>query len=156
MFKGTKKLKPGEFSARVAALGGREHAFTSKEYTGYFQQSEKSRLDDVMALEADRLANLVRSKDEFEKEIREVMEERRVSTDDQPSARVYEALNATAFFAHSYRNPIIGWMGDLQSMTVDDTRDWHHRWYAPNNATMVVTGDVEAKQVFKLAQKHFG
>lgn len=156
MFKGTKKLKPGEFSARVAALGGRENAFTSKDYTGYFQQIEKSRLEDVMALEADRLANLVLSKDEFEKEIRVVMEERRLRTDDQPIARLYEALNATAFFAHPYRNPIIGWMGDLQSMTVDDARDWHRRWYAPNNATMVVTGDVEAKQVFKLAQKHFG
>ncbi len=156
MFKGTKKLKPGEFSARVAALGGRENAFTSKDYTGYFQQIEKSRLEDVMALEADRLANLVLSKEEFDKEIRVVMEERRLRTDDQPISQLYEALNATAFFAHPYRRPIIGWMGDLQSLTVEDARDWHRRWYAPNNATMVVTGDVEAQQVFKLAQKHFG
>lgn len=156
MFKGTKKLKPGEFSARVAALGGRENAFTSKDYTGYFQQIEKSRLNEVMALEADRLANLVYSKEEFEKEIRVVMEERRLRTEDQPIQLLYEALNATAYFAHPYRHPIIGWMGDLQAMTVDDTRDWHKRWYAPNNVTMVVTGDVAAEQVFKLAQKHFG
>ena len=156
MFKGTKKLKPGEFSARVAALGGRENAFTSKDYTGYFQQIEKSKLEEVMALEADRLANLVLSKDEFEKEIRVVMEERRLRTEDQPIQLLYEALNATAYFAHPYRHPIIGWMGDLQAMTVGDTRDWHQRWYAPNNATMVVSGDVAAEQVFKLAQKHFG
>ncbi len=156
MFKGTKKLKTGECSARVAALGGRENAFTSKDYTAYFQQIEKSRLEDVMALEAERLANLVISKEEFEKEIRVVMEERRLRTDDQPISLLYEALNATAHFAHPYRHPIIGWMGDLQHMTVEDTRNWYRRWYAPNNATMVVTGDVDAKQVFKLAQKYFG
>lgn len=156
MFKGTKKLKPGEFSARVAALGGRENAFTSKDYTGYYQQIEKSRLNEVMALEADRLANLTYSKEEFEKEIRVVMEERRLRTEDQPIQLLYEALNATAYFAHPYRHPIIGWMGDLQAMTVEDTRDWYRRWYAPNNATMVVTGDVAAEQVLKLAEKHFG
>ena len=156
MFKGTKTLKPGEFSSRVAALGGRENAFTSKDYTGYYQQIEKSRLENVMALEADRMANLVFSKDEFAKEIRVVMEERRWRTEDQPIQLVYEALNATAYFAHPYRNPIIGWMDDLQNMTVADTKAWHDLWYAPNNATMVVTGDVDAKQVLALAEKHFG
>jgi zinc protease len=156
MFKGTKTLKPGEFSARVAALGGRENAFTSKDYTAYFQQLEKSRLEKVMMLEADRMANLVFSKAEFEKEIRVVMEERRWRTEDQPIQLVYEALYATAFFAHPYHHPIIGWMDDLQNMTVGDTRRWHERWYGPNHATMVVTGDVDAEQVRKLAEKHFG
>lgn len=156
MFKGTKTLKPGEFSQRVAALGGRENAFTSKDYTAYFQQIEKSNLEKVMALEADRMANLVFDKNEFAKEIRVVMEERRWRTEDQPIPLVYEALNATTFFAHPYRQPIIGWMSDLQHMTVEDAKAWYNRWYAPNNATMVVTGDVDAKKVYALAQKHFG
>src|SRR6478672_11568680 len=125
MFKGTKTLKPGEFSARVAALGGRENAFTSKDYTAYFQQIEKSRLEAVMALEADRMANLVFDKDEFSREIRVVMEERRLRTDDQASARVYEALNAAAFVAHPYHHPIVGWMDDLEHMTVEDAKAWH-------------------------------
>jgi zinc protease len=156
MFKGTTSLKPGEFSARVAALGGRENAFTSKDYTAYYQQIEKSRLEAVMALEADRMANLVFDKDEFSREIKVVMEERRLRTEDQASARVYEALNAAAFVAHPYHHPIVGWMDDLQHMTVEDAKAWHDRFYAPNNATMVVTGDVDAQQVRALAQKYFG
>jgi len=156
MFKGTKTLKPGEFSSRVAALGGRENAFTSKDYTGYYQQIEKSRLEAVMALEADRMANLVFDKEEFSREIRVVMEERRLRTEDQPQGKLNEALNAAAFIAHPYHHPIVGWMNDLQNMTVDDARAWHDRWYAPNNAVMVVTGDVDAQQVKALAEKHFG
>jgi zinc protease len=156
MFKGTRTLKPGEFSSRVAALGGRENAFTSKDYTGYFQQIEKSKLEQVMALEADRMANLVFDKNEFAREIRVVMEERRLRTDDQPIAKLYEALNATAFVAHPYHHPVVGWMDDLQHMTVADAKAWHDRWYAPNNATMVVTGDVNAAQVRALAEKYFG
>ncbi|MGE5651699.1 pitrilysin family protein [Noviherbaspirillum sp. UKPF54] len=156
MFKGTKTLKPGEFSQRVAALGGRENAFTNKDYTAYFQQIEKSKLEKVMALEADRMANLVFDKDEFAREIRVVMEERRWRTEDQPIPQVYELLNATAFTAHPYHHPVAGWMSDLQNMTVQDAKAWYERWYAPNNATMVVTGDVDAKQVFALAEKHFG
>jgi zinc protease len=156
MFKGTKTLKPGEFSQRVAALGGRENAFTSKDYTGYFQQIEKSRLQKVMALEADRMTNVVFDQEEFAREIRVVMEERRWRTDDQPIPLVYEALNATAFMAHPYRHPIVGWMSDLQNMTVADAKAWYGHWYAPNNATMVVAGDVDPKQVLALAQKYFG
>ncbi len=156
MFKGTKKLKPGEFSKRVAQLGGRENAFTSKDYTAYFQQIEKSKLEAVMALEADRMANLVVDKNEFAKEIRVVMEERRLRTDDQPTSKLYEALSATTFAVHPYRNPIIGWMDDLQNMTAQDVKAWHDTWYAPNNATMVVSGDVEPKKVFALAEKYFG
>jgi zinc protease len=156
MFKGTKTLKPGEFSQRVAALGGRENAFTSKDYTAYFQQIEKSSLEKVMALEADRMANLVFSKEEFAREIRVVMEERRLRTEDQPIPLLYEGLYATAFTAHPYRHPIVGWMSDLQSMTVQDAKHWYERWYAPNNAILVVTGDVDARQVLALAEKHYG
>jgi zinc protease len=156
MFKATGKLKSGDFSRRVAALGGRENAFTSKDYTAYFQQIEKSRLEKVMELEADRMANLRFNQDEFAKEIRVVMEERRWRTDDQPTGLLYESLNATAFAAHPYHHPIIGWMSDLQHMTLQDTKIWYERWYAPNNATMVVSGDVDATQVHALAEKHFG
>jgi zinc protease len=156
MFKGTKNLKSGDFSARVAALGGRENAFTSKDYTAYFQQIEKSKLGAVMALEAERLGNLKFSQAEFAKEIQVIMEERRWRTEDQPIPKLYETLNAVAFAAHPYRNPIIGWMDDLQHMTVADTKAWYERWYAPNNATLIVVGDVDAKQVRQLAEKYFG
>lgn len=156
MFKGTGTLKPGEFSKRVAALGGRDNAFTSKDYTAYFQQIEKSRLEQMMALEADRMKNLVLDKNEFAREIRVVMEERRWRTEDQPIPLVYEQLNAAALTAHPYHHPVIGWMNDLQNLTVQDAKNWYDRWYAPNNAVMVVTGDVEANEVRRLAEKHFG
>ncbi|MCM0045213.1 MAG: insulinase family protein [Burkholderiaceae bacterium] len=156
MFKGTKQLKPGEFSAKVAALGGRDNAFTSRDYTGYHQQVEKSRLEQVMALEAERMQNLNLDPAEFAKEIRVVMEERRLRTDDKPLSLLYEALNATAYVASPQRNPVVGWMNDLQNMTAADAQAWYDRWYAPNNATIVIAGDVDAKQVLKLAEKHFG
>jgi zinc protease len=156
MFKGTKTLKPGEFSAKVAALGGSENASTSKDFTVYHQQIGKARLEAMMALEADRMSNLVFDKNEFAKEIRVVMEERRWRVEDQPIQLVYEVMNSVAFAAHPYRNPIIGWMDDLEHMTVEDAKAWHDRWYAPNNAVMVVVGDVEAEHVRALAEKHFG
>jgi zinc protease len=156
MFKGTKVLKPGDFSAKVAALGGRDNAFTNKDYTGYHQQIEKSHLAEVMALEADRMQNLAMDKNEFAKEIKVVMEERRLRTDDQPISKVYEALNATAYVASPYHNPVVGWMDDLQNMTAADALAWYQRWYAPNNAVMVVTGDVDALQVRAMAEKYFG
>lgn len=156
MFKGTKKLKPGEFSKRVAALGGRDNAFTGKDFTAYFQQIGKEHLEKVMALEADRMTNVVLTEEEFAKEIQVVMEERRLRTDDQPLALVHEALSATAYFSHPYHHPIVGWMSDLQNMTVEDARAWYRRWYVPNNATMVVVGDVAKKDVCRMAQRHFG
>ncbi len=156
MFKGTKNLKPGEFSKIVAAAGGRENAFTNRDYTAYFQQLHKSKLSLSFRLEADRMANLKLAPEEFAKEIQVVMEERRLRTDDQPKALVYEQLNATAFTSHPYRVPVIGWMDDLQHMTWHDARNWYDRWYVPNNAIVVVVGDVKAQEVFDLAQKYFG
>ncbi len=156
MFKGTQTVPPGEFSRRIAAAGGRENAFTSRDHTAYFQQMQKDRLELSMQLEADRMANLVISDELFAKEIQVVMEERRLRTDDQPQSVVYERLMATAFQAHPYRRPIIGWMDDLQHMSAQDARDWYARWYAPNNATLVVAGDVRADEVVALARKHFG
>ncbi len=156
MFKGTDKLKPGEFSARVAALGGRENAFTSKDYTAYYQQIEKSRLEEVMALESGRMANLVFDEDEFGREIKVVMEERRWRTEDQPLAKLYEVLYATAFMAHPYHHPIVGWMNDLQNMNVADAKAWYERWYAPGNATLIVSGDVDPEAVRRLATRYYG
>jgi zinc protease len=156
MFKGTKRLKPGEFSKIVAEAGGRDNAFTSQDYTAYFQQVPKARLSEMMALEADRMANLAIDAGEFAKEIKVVMEERRLRTEDNPQARVHEALMATAFKAHPYRRPIIGWMNDLEHMSAQDAKDWYQRWYAPNNAYVVVVGDVDKEEVFRLAQRHYG
>ena len=156
MFKGTRDVPAGEFSKRIAVAGGRENAFTSRDHTAYFQQLHKSKLALSMKLEADRMHNLVLLPREFAKEIRVVMEERRLRTDDKPQALVYETLMATAYQAHPYHHPIIGWMNDLENMTAGDARDWYRRWYAPNNAALVVVGDVEPKAVLKLAQHYFG
>ena len=156
MFKGTRTLAPGEFSRRVAAMGGRENAFTSRDYTGYFQQIHTSRLAEVMALEADRMANLQLTEQEFAPEIRVVMEERRLRTEDRATALLYEQLMATALIAHPYRHPIVGWMSDLQSMTVADAQAWYDAWYSPSNAVLVVAGDVEPEAVFRLAEQTYG
>ncbi len=156
MFKGTPKVGPGEFNRRVAAAGGRDNAFTSRDYTAYFQQVPADRLEEMMALEADRMRHLNLSAGEFEQEIKVVMEERRLRTDDQPQALLFEAMNAVAFKAHPYRRPIIGWMNDLENMTVQDARDWYERWYVPNNAYVVIVGDVDHKAIFRAAEKHYG
>ena len=156
MFKGTKKVPAGEFSRIIAAAGGRENAFTSRDYTVYFQQLEKSRLELSMKLEADRMVNLNFSDADFAKEIQVVMGERRWRTEDKPQAQVGEQLMATTFKAHPYGRPVIGWMNDLEHMTAKDAREWYRRWYAPNNATLVVVGDVDPRQVFRLAKKYFG
>ena len=156
MFKGTDKVKAGEFSRLVAAVGGRENAFTSRDYTAYFQQVEKSKLEEVMKLEADRMSNLNFDDAEFLKEIQVVMEERRLRTEDNPSSLLNESLMATAFMSSPYRHPVVGWMNDLQNMTASDARDWYRSWYKPNNATVVITGDVDAKQVLASVEKYYG
>ncbi len=156
MFKGTREVGPGEFNKRVAALGGRDNAFTSRDYTAYFQQVPPAHLGTVMALEADRMVNLVITDDEFARELEVVKEERRLRTDDRPRALVYEQLMATALQAHPYRRPVIGWMTDLETMRADDARAWYRNWYAPNNAWLVVVGDVDHREVFELARRHYG
>lgn len=155
MFKGTKNLKPGEFSKKVAEVGGRDNAFTSKDYTAYFQQIEKSHLSKMMALEADRMENLRISPEEFAKEIQVVMEERRLRTDDNSQALVYEQLMAAAYVSSPYRNPIVGWMDDLKSLTYQDALDWYQNWYTPNNAVLIVVGDVVPEEVLALAKKYY-
>jgi zinc protease len=156
MFKGTPTVKAGDFSRRVAALGGRENAFTNKDYTGYYQQIPTNRLEDVMRLEADRFANSQWSDADFLKELEVVKEERRMRTEDNPHARLHEAMDATVFTASPYRRPVVGWMSDLDAMTPADARAFYQRWYTPANAAVVVAGDVEVAQVKALAEKYYG
>lgn len=156
MFKGTENHGPGRFSRIVAELGGTENAFTSRDYTSYFETLHKKHLEKALELEADRMRNLRLDSKEFAKEIEVVKEERRLRTDDKPTGLTYEQLMAVAWRASPYQNPVIGWMNDLDNMVLADLKRWYQRWYAPNNATLVVVGDVEPQQVFDLAQKHFG
>lgn len=156
MFKGTKTTKPGEFSEIIAAAGGRENAFTGADYTCYFQRLEKSKLPISLKMEADRMQNLVVLEEEFKKEIQVVMEERRWRTDDKPTARANELMQSLAFISHPYGRPIVGWMDDLENMSYKDAEEWYQDWYAPNNAILVVAGDVSAKEVFALAEQNFG
>jgi len=156
MFQGSENLEPGEFSRIIAENGGRENAFTGRDYTAYFQQLEKSRLEVSFRLESERMHRLLLKQEEFDKELQVVMEERRLRTEDKPKSQTYEYFNATAHLTSPYRNPIIGWMQDLEAMEVQDLEDWYRRWYSPNNATIVVVGDVEPKQVVALAEQYFG
>jgi len=156
MFKGTPTIGAGEFSRLVAAAGGRDNAFTSRDYTAYFQQVPKQKLEQMMQLEADRMRHLTLDPKEFEQEIKVVMEERRMRTEDQPQATLSEQMHAVAFQSHPYRVPVIGWMNDLEAMTVQDARDWYERWYVPNNAYVVVVGDVDHQEVFRLAERYYG
>ena len=156
MFKGTRHHPPGEFSRIISANGGSENAFTGQDYTAYFQTLGNDRLEVSFELEADRMRNLRLLRPEFIKEQQVVIEERRMRTDDQPQARLEEHFNAVAFSDSPYRNPVIGWPDDVAGLTVEDLQDWYQRWYAPNNATLVVVGDVQAANVFRMAKKWFG
>jgi len=156
MFKGTDNHPAGEFSRIISENGGSENAFTSRDYTAYFQRLEKSRLPVSFELESDRMRKLHLQEEEFIKEINVVMEERRLRTDDKPTALTYEQFGATAFISSSVRIPTIGWMNDLENMQLSDLQHWYERWYAPNNAILVVVGDVDPGAVLKLAKKYFG
>ena len=156
MFKGTEKHPAGEFSEIIAANGGDENAFTGQDYTAYFQKIANDRLELCLELEADRMRNLLLEEKEFLKELEVVKEERRMRTDDKPTALTYERFNALAYTNSPYRRPIIGWMEDLETLTIDDARRWYETWYAPNNAILVVAGDVQAEEVFRLAKQYFG
>ena len=156
MFQGTEGTEPGEFARMIAEVGGRSNAFTASDFTGYFQELHKSNLELALRLEADRMVNLNLDEEEFAKELRVVMEERRQRVDDNPRAGVFEQLNAAMYVAHPYRQPVVGWMSDLENMQLSDARKWYDDWYAPNNAVLVVAGDVEPTAVFALARKYFG
>jgi zinc protease len=156
MFKGTSDVPGGEFSRIIAANGGDENAFTSHDYTAYFQTLEKDRLETSFRLEADRMRHLSLKPEDVTKETQVVIEERRLRTDDQPEALTQEQFLAAAYVTSPYRHPIIGWLQDIQAISPDDLRRWYQQWYAPNNATLVVVGDVDPAKVRELAEKHFG
>lgn len=156
MFKGTDKVPPGEFSKIVAKHGGSENAFTSYDYTGYYQMMQANNLALSFELEADRMRNALIPEEEFAKEVEVVKEERRLRIVDNPNSRTYERFMAAAYLSSGYHHPIIGWMHDLNNLSVADVRQWYQTWYAPNNATLVVVGAVDHQEVFALAEQFFG
>ena len=156
MFKGTEKYPRTEFTRTIKRYGGRDNAFTGSDYTAYYQHFEKARLPVSFELESDRMVNLILREEDLEKEREVVKEERRWRVDDRPEALVGEQLYATAFNNAPYRNPIVGWMKDVEQLSLADLRDWYARWYAPNNAVYVVAGDVDPVRVRELAQRYFG
>jgi len=156
LFKGTDKLQPGEFSQIVAINGGKENAFTSKNYTGYFQLIHKSKLELIMSLEADRMKNIKITEDEFENEKTVVLEERYSRVDNNPSALLSEQINAALYMNHPYRKPIIGWEHEIKSLSLDDVTKFYKKYYAPNNAIIVICGDISLDEVVNIAKKYFG
>lgn len=156
MFKGTPTLGPGEFERIIAANGGSQNAFTSRDYTAYFEQLEKDRLEVSFRLEADRMRHLLLAEEDFAKELRVVAEERRLRTEDSPEGLTQEQFYAIAYVSSPYHHPIIGWMNDITSLRVEDLRHWYQQWYVPNNATLVVVGDVDPQKVLELAKTYFG
>ena len=156
MFKGTKTRKPGEFSQIVARNGGQENAFTSTDYTAYFQTIAADRLEMVMEMEADRMTNLVITDKEVEPERLVVLEERRSRVDNNPGAILGEHINGALFLNHPYRNPVIGWEHDIKALDIKRILAFYKRWYAPNNAILVVAGAITAEQVRPLAKKYYG
>ncbi len=155
MFKGTDKHPAGEFSRIISENGGDENAFTGQVYTAYFHTMEASRLAVSFELEADRMRNLHLLPEELKKELQVVTEERRMRTDDNPQAKMQEQFMTMAYSNSPYKHPVIGWPADIANYTVEDLQAWYQRWYAPNNATLVVVGDVQPQAVFDLAEKYF-
>lgn len=156
MFKATDELAPGEFSKIVAANGGTDNAFTSQDYTGYFQRISSDRLELVMSMEADRMVDLALTEEDVAPELQVVLEERNQRTENNPGALFSEQRNAALYLNHPYGVPIIGWKHEIETLTRQDAVDWYNTHYAPNNAILVVAGDVDPAEVEALAQKHFG
>lgn len=156
MFRGTKKVPNGQFDQRISAKGGRQNAMTSADFTMYYQLLPAKQLALSFELEADRMRNLVLSPTLFSKEVNVVQEERRLRTDDNPQALTWERMKAAAYVSNPYHHPVIGWMSDLKSLTVQDLATWYQKWYSPANAVVVVVGDVQPKDVFALAKRYFG
>ncbi len=156
MFKGTHTLAPGVFSKIVASNGGQENALTSSDYTAYYQSVARDRLETVMKIEADRMVNLELPDKEVEAERKVILEERRQRTENSPRSILWEQANAALFLNHPYRIPTIGWEHEMKGLTKADAMDFYRRWYAPNNAVLVVAGDVTAADVRPLAEKYYG
>lgn len=156
MFRGSKNYSAEQFLQTIANNGGQQNAFTHYDYTAYYELMSANKLPLAFKLEADRMRNLSLHADDFAKEIQIVMEERRMRTEDDPQQTTFERFLAAAFIASPYHHTVVGWMSDLQHMTIEDLRKWYQTWYAPNNAIVVVVGDVQPQQVYELAQQYFG
>lgn len=156
MFRGTEKLPPGDFSRLVARFGGEDNAFTSYDFTAYFQKVEVSRLPLMLELEADRMRNLTISDEDFVRERDVVMEERRQRTDDNPSALAWEKYTAVTRPGSGYASPVIGWREELQNLAPQQARVWYNTWYVPSNATLVIAGDITRDEIEPLVRKFFG
>lgn len=156
MFKGTPNYPPNAYSKLISKNGGQENAFTNTDYTAYFAKINSDKLSIFIKLEADRMQNINFDEKEFVKEIKVVQEERRMRTDDNPQALLYERYMALSHLAAPYHHPVVGWMNDLENMTLSNIKDWYKKWYAPNNATIVIVGDVDPKQTTDLIKQYFG
>jgi zinc protease len=156
MFQGTPTLPGDGFAELISRYGGQNNAFTAEDYTAYYEELDASNLKISFEAEADRMLNLTLSAEAFAKEIQVVIEERRLRTDDNPQSVTFERFMATANPMGPYHHPIIGWQVDLDTMKVEDLRRWYESFYSPNNATLVVVGDVTAETVFALAEEYFG
>lgn len=156
MFKGTKTVPPGAFSQLVAKNGGRDNAFTTADYTAFYQNVSIDKLELVMKLESDRMANLSLKDKDFQPERQVVLEERRMRVENEPSALLEEQVEAALFLNSPYHHPVIGWRNEIEKYTLQDVVDFHRRWYAPNNAILLVSGDITAAQLKPLAEKYYG
>ena len=155
MFKGTQKNPAGIFSKKIASTGGEENAFTNYDYTVYFEKVANTELSTVLALEADRMQQLLFDQQAFTKEMQVIQEERRLRTDNNPQAIAIERYMAAAYVSGPYHHPIIGWMDNLRHMTLQDAHAWYNNFYSPNNATLVIVGDVSAEKAYKLVSAYF-
>jgi zinc protease len=156
MFKGTKNFPKGEFSKLVAQAGGNENAFTSSDYTAYFQNIAKDKLELVMQLESDRMQNLVFDEESVAKERNVILEERSSRIDNDPSSLLHEQMKAALYLNHPYGRPLIGWRHEMEKLSAEDARNWYANYYAPNNAVLIVSGDITAKELKPLAEKYYG
>ncbi len=156
MFKGTDTVPPGEFSKRVRALGGNDNAFTAQDITAYFQSISVDHLETVMIMEADRMRNLAFPPDDIDSERLVVLEERRQRTENNPTGYFFEQMRTALFPNHPYGNPVVGWLHEMEALTHKNVSDFYKKWYAPNNAILVVSGDITAAQIKPLAEKTYG
>ena len=156
MFKGTKTVAPGEFSATVEQQGGNDNAFTTNDYTAYFQRIAADRLDLMMKLEADRMVNLTMSEEDVATERQVILEERGQRVDSDPASLLREQMSAAQFLNHPYGIPVIGWRDEIAALTRQDALDFYRAYYAPNNAILVVAGDVDPQAVLEMAKTHYG
>jgi zinc protease len=156
MFKGTKAMAPGEFAAKVTATGGRDNAFTTEDCTAYYETVARDKLEMVMRMEADRMTGLVLDDAVVLPERDVILEERRMRIDNEPSALLGEQLTASLFLHSSYRIPTIGWEAEMRKLSTADALAFYGKWYAPNNAILIVAGDTTAAEVRPLAERYFG